>query len=191
MAEDPVKQFLVCVVSDMLGLNLLPASQLQKRNRDKFIETDFAVISFQKRSDYYDVKIWNDIKKYMYNVRPKCDTRLRISEFGEIIPLRKAGRRRMYDPRTRKISFSVNARETELLDRISGTGERSSICRNAMLRFVYLEYLMWEHKDPTLHTRPIGSGWGLYRGNGDCVATGKDEVAMLLKEMPYRTLLSA
>ena len=179
---------ILMVVADHLNLdNVVEATELKKKNSDRFQQLNFSVAKLQNRGEYWDVYIWLSIKSFRSDNRPKCDHRIQVDHFGQLYKKKKAGRKKAVIQKE-IVTFSVHPRDIRLIDEV--TSNRSKLMRRAVTRAAYLEHLKWIYKDPHLHTRPVAKGYGLYKGDGSCISTHKDEIQLLLNLLPYTLLLS-
>jgi hypothetical protein len=182
------KERILMVVADHLGLeNVIQANKLRKKSSSDLNQLNFAIGQIKNQGEYYDVMVWLDIKKFTAENRPKCDHRIQIDLFGQLYKKKKAGRRKSVIQKE-MMAFSIHPRDVRLTNEVCDN--RSKLMRRAVRRSVYLEHLVWIYKDPHLHTRPTPNGYGLYRGDGSCISTHKDEIELLFNLLPYTLLLS-
>jgi len=182
------KERILMVVADHLGLdNVVQAFKLSRKSSGDLTQLNFAVGQIKNQGEYYDVMVWLDIKKFTAENRPTCDHRVQVDLFGQLYKKKKAGRRKAVIQKE-MVSFSIHPRDIRLLKEVCNN--RSQWIRETTRRAVYLEHLRWIYKDPHLHTRPVSNGYGLYKGDGSCISTHKDEVELLLNLLPYTLLLS-
>ena len=185
------RDLIMTCVGTHLGIpNIIPANELRTEKQVDFaINQGFSVASIHKKKGYLEVKVWRSIKKYRQKSRPKCDDRVLVDELGQLYKKKRAGRRRGAYTKD-MVSFALEPRDLRMLELISESRGRSNILRRSIQRHIYLEHLMWDLQDQTLHTRPIPNGWGLYNGKGNCIDTDEDEIRLLFKQFPYSTLLT-
>tara|TARA_R110000824_G_scaffold123246_1_gene280944 strand:- start:2752 stop:3315 length:564 start_codon:yes stop_codon:yes gene_type:complete len=182
------KERILMVVADHLGLdNVVQAFKLRRKSAGDLTQLNFAVGQIKNQGEYYDVMIWLSIKSFQSDNRPKCDHRVRVDLFGQLYKKKRVGRRKAVIQKE-MVSFTMHPRDVRLVDEVSHN--RSELLRRAVTRAVYLEHLMWIYKDPHLHTRPVSNGYGLYKGDGSCISTHKEEISLLLNLLPYTLLLS-
>tara|TARA_R110000851_G_scaffold84037_3_gene183504 strand:- start:3650 stop:4222 length:573 start_codon:yes stop_codon:yes gene_type:complete len=182
---------IISCVAEHLGIeNIISANELRQPKKIDFAnKQDFAVAKIRKYEHYLNVYVWKSVKTFKQDSRPVCDYCIQVDSFGQLYKKKKAGRRKSVNPKD-LVSFSLSSSDIRLMEEVIVQRGRSHFIRCATKRAVYLEHLMWIHKDPFIHTRPIPGGWGLYKEDGSCIATNTDEVLLLRNELPYSLLLT-
>jgi len=190
MHDDRLNYIITCVADHLKIENIVNANELRQKKRIEFAEKQqFAVAKIRTYDHYYDVYVWKSVKIYKQDSRPKCDFRIQVDQFGQLYKKKRAGRRRAIVPKVH-VGFAMEPRDVRLLEDVSEHWSKSNFLRRATQRAVYLEHLMWIYKDPSLHTRVIPNGWGLYKGDGSCISTNEDEIELLRTLLPYSLLLT-
>tara|TARA_X000001388_G_C2223317_1_gene120128 strand:- start:45 stop:620 length:576 start_codon:yes stop_codon:yes gene_type:complete len=185
------RDLIISCVGTHLGIdNIIDANEVRTDQQVEFASKQgFYICTVHKKPKYFDVRVWKSIHRYRQKSRPVCDHRVLVDHFGQLYKKKRAGRKRGAYTKD-MVSFSLEPKDLRMLDGISETRGRSNILRRSTQRHVYLEHLMWELKDETLHTRPVPNGWGLYNGNGCCIDTHEDEIQLLLNQFTYASLLT-
>ena len=136
----------------------------------------WAVVQMRKRPGYYDCLVWNRADVFTRATRPKCDKRLYITVFGEIIPRPATGRKKKPSGSVVKtVAFGMYPYQSRLLKDLQGIlrVSRPRLWRG-LIYGAACKWGLWAAlKDCGIHVRKehsptkLTGGWAVYTSEGE------------------------